>query len=156
MTALLRVSVMCVTLSALTLFTGCSKKSDNWLIGEWEFDAETAKANMTTSNPINMPENMTGLSVPDEVKKKVVGQLSNQLTDYMANIKLTITSNKITSILPDETISYSYKIIKRPDANTIVVKSREGEINTFVRSGNNISMTTDGPIKVKMYLKPAN
>ncbi|MBW8015680.1 MAG: hypothetical protein FVQ82_05800 [Planctomycetes bacterium] len=149
MTTFLRVSVLFVTLSALTVFTGCSKKSDNWLIGKWGFDSETTKA--------NLPPNIKAQGVPDSMAEKMGAQLVTQLMNQMNNIKFHITAEKITSISGiGAGKSSTYKIIERPDANTIVAESKDGEVSTFIKSGKYICIPSTGAVQFKMYFKPVN
>ena len=149
MAAFLRVCALCVTLSALTVFSGCSKKSDSWLVGKWAFDAETTKANLPADNK--------AAGVPDSVAKQMGLQLTTQLMNQMNNIKLHITAKKITSISGNGTEeSNAYKIIKRPDANTLVVKGKDSEVTTFTKSGKYLCISTTGAVQFKMYFKPVN
>ena len=147
MATFLRVSALCVTLSALTVFAGCSKKGDNWLIGKWAFDPEATKANMPADNKA------TG--VPDSVARQMGSQLTTQLINQMNNCKLHITAKKITVISGNGTEeSHTYKIIERPDANTIVIKNKE--VGTFIKSGKYICILTTGDVEFKMYFEPVN
>lgn len=149
MATFLRVSALCVTLSALTVFAGCSKKSDNWLVGKWVFDIETTKANIPADNKAQ--------GVPDELAKQMGEQLTNQLINQMVNSKFHITATKMTVTLGNGTqTSTAYKITKRPDANTIVIEGKDGELSTFTKSGKYICMPTTGAVQFKMYFKPAN
>ena len=147
MAAFLRVSALCVTLSALTVFAGCSKKSDNWLIGKWAFDPEATKANMPADNKA------TG--VPDSVAQELGSKLTTQLLNQMNNTKLHITAEKITVASGNGTEeSHTYEITERPDANTIVIKSKE--VATFIKSGKYLCMPTTGDVQFKMYFEPVN
>ena len=147
MITFLRVSVFCVTLSALTIFAGCSKKSDNWLIGKWAFDPEATKANLPADNRAH--------GVPDSVAQEMGSQLTTQLIDQMNNVKLHITAEKITFTLGNGTEeSHTYEIINRPNANTIIIKSKEPA--TFIKSGKYICMPTTGDVQVNMYFKPTD
>ncbi len=147
MATFLRVSALCVTLSALTVFVGCSKKNDNWLIGKWAFDPEATKANLPADNKAQ--------GVPDNVAQQMGSQLTTQLMDQMNNCKLHITTEKITFISGNGTEeSNTYEIVKRPDANTIVIKGEE--LATFIKSGKYICLPTTGAVQFKMYFKPVN
>ena len=147
MTTFLRVSALCVTLSALTVFAGCSKKSDSWLIGKWAFDPEATKANLPADNKAQ--------GVPDSVAQNMGLQLTTQLMNQMNNCKLHITAEKVTFISGNGTEeSNAYEIIERPDANTIVIKSKE--IATFTKSGKYICIPTTGAVQFKMYFKPVD
>ncbi len=147
MASFLRVSALCVTLSALTVFAGCSKKSDSWLIGKWAFDREATKANLPADNKAQ--------GVPDSVAQEMGSQLTTQLMNQMNNCKLHITAEKITFISGNGTEeSNTYEIIKRPDANTIVIKSKEPA--TFIKSGEYLCIPTTGAVQFKMYFKPVN
>jgi hypothetical protein len=147
MTSFFRASVLCVTLSALIVFSGCSKKSDNWLIGKWAYDSEMTKA--------NLPKNIKAQGVPNALAEKMGVQLTTQLMAQMKNVKFHITANKIavTSGNGAEE-SHAYKIDKRPDANTIVIKSNEPA--TFIKSGKYICIPSTGAVQFKMYFKPVN
>ena len=144
----LRVSVLCVTLSALTVFAGCSKKSDNWLVGKWAFDLEATKANIPADNKAH--------GVPDNVAKQMGEQLTNQLIGQMNNTKFDFTAKKMTVTMGNGMKdSGDYKIIKRPDANTIVIKGKDDE-GTFVRSGKYLCIPSTGAVQFKMYFKSVN
>ncbi len=52
--------------------------------------------------------------------------------------------------------SSAYKIIKRPDTNTIVIEGKDGEEGTFIKSGKYICIPTKGAVQIKMYFKPVN
>jgi len=145
MATFLRVSALCVTLSALSVFAGCSKKSDNWHIGKWAFDPEATKANLPADNKA------TG--VPDSVARQMGSQLTTQLMNQMNNVKFHITAEKFTVISGDGTEeSHTYKIIERPDANTIVIKNKE--VATFIKSGKYLCIPTTGAVQFKMYFEP--
>ncbi len=147
MATFLRVSVLCVTLSALTVFAGCSKKSDSWLIGKWAFDPEATKANLPADNKAK--------GVPDSVAQQMGSQLTTQLMNKMNNCKLHITAKKITIISGNGTQeSNTYKIIERPDANTVVIKGKE--IGTFIKSGKYLCILSTGAVQFKAYFKPVN
>lgn len=150
MTKLLRVSTLFIILSALTIFSGCSKKgSDNWLIGKWAYDEEATKA--------NLPPNIKASGVPDMMAEKMGKELVTKLMAQMNNVKFNITSDKLTSISgAGAGKSTTYKIIDRPDANTIVVESKDGEVSTFTKSGKYICISSTGAVQFKMYFKPTN
>ncbi|MHC4143929.1 MAG: hypothetical protein ACYSUD_04025 [Planctomycetota bacterium] len=141
----LRISALCVTLTAMTMLGGCSKDSDNWLIGKWAFDLEKTKANLPTDNKAQ--------GVPGSVAQEMGEQLTNQLIDQMKNVMFDITAEKITVISGSAAgKSGTYEIIERPDANTIVIKS--DETSTFIKSGKYICVPTTGAVQFKMYFKP--
>ncbi len=147
MATFLRVSALCVTLSALTVFAGCSKKGDNWLIGKWAFDPEVTKA--------NLPADIKATGVPDSVAQEMGLKLTTQLMNQINNTKLHITGEKITFTSGNGTEeSNTYKITERPDANTIVIKSKEPA--TFIKSGKYLCIPTTGAVQFKMYFKPVN
>jgi hypothetical protein len=149
MTAFLKVSVLCITLSALTVFSGCSKKSDNWLIGKWTYDSAKTKA--------NLPSNPKAQGVPDMMAERMGAQLITKLMDQMSDLELDITAGKITSKMgAGKGESHSYKIKERPDANTMVVENEDGEASTFIKSGKHICMSSTGAVQFKIYFKPAN
>ncbi len=147
MATILRVSALCVTLSALTVFAGCSKKDDNWLIGKWAFDPEATKA--------NLPADIKATGVPDSVAQEMGSKLTTQLMNQINNTKLHITAEKITFTSGNGTEeSNTYKITERPDANTIVIKSKEPA--TFFKSGKYLCIPTTGDVQFKMYFKPVD
>ena len=145
MTSFLKTSILCVTLSALTVFAGCSKKSDNWLIGKWAYDSQATKANLPADN--------SAKGVPDKLAKQMGEQLTNQLLSQMKNVKLDITADKITFTSADGSKkSSSYKIDKQPDANTIIITGEESA--TFTKSGKYICIPTTGAVQFNMYFMP--
>jgi len=149
MATFLRISAFCVTLSALTVFVGCSKKSGNWLVGKWVFDLEKTRE--------NIPDDNKAQGVPDSVAKKMGEQLTNQLLNQMANSKFHFTAAKVTVTLGNGIQNSSaYKITQRPDANTIVIEAKDGEVSTFTKSGKYICFPTTGAVQFKMYFKPVN
>ena len=147
MAVFLRVSALCVILSALTIFAGCSKKNDNWLIGEWAYDAEVTKANLPADNKAS--------GVPDNVAQQTGSRITTKLMGQMDSAKLHITAKKVTFISGNgREESHKYKIIERPDANTIVIKSKEAA--TFIKFGEYICVPSTGAVQFNMYFKPVN
>lgn len=154
MTTFLRVSVLCVVLSELSVFAGCSNKShsnksNNWLIGKWCYDMEMTKA--------NMPPNIKARGVPDSVAEKTGELLTTQLMNQMNNVKFHITAEKFTSISENGTRkSSSYKIIERPDTNTMVLKGEgeDGNVSTFIKSAKHICLPATSALEFNLYFKP--
>ena len=149
MTKSLKIFTLCVTLSALTFFSGCSKKNDNWHIGTWDFYSVTTKTNLTS--------NIKAQGVPDSMEEKMGAELITQLIKQMANTKVRITAKKITSISGvGAGNSSTYKIKDRPDANTLVIEDKDGKISTFIKSGKYICIPSTGDVQFNMYFKPVN
>ena len=147
MTNLLRVPVFCMCLAMMTILPGCSKKSDNWLIGEWIYDATATKT--------NLPPNIKAKGVPDMMAEKMGTQLVTQLMDQMKDVKFHITADKFTSVSANGIKNtHSYKITERPDANTIVIESEEPA--TFIKSGKHICIPSTGAVEFMVYFKPVN
>jgi hypothetical protein len=146
----MKVSALCVTLTALTMLGGCSKNSDNWLIGKWAFDLEKTKA--------NLPADHKAQGVPEALAQQMGEQLINQLIDQMKNVTFDITAEKMAVISGSSAgKSGTYDIIERPDANTLVVKSdKSDETSTFIKSGKYICVPSTGAVQFKMYFKPVN
>jgi len=143
-----RVSALCVALSAVTVFVGCSKKNDNWLIGKWAFDPEATKA--------NLPADTRARGIPGNMAK-MASQLTTQLMHQMNSCKLQVTAEKFTVIYGNRIAeSFAYKIIKRPDANTMVIVGKDSEPATYTKSGKYICLPTTGAVQFKMYFKPVN
>jgi hypothetical protein len=139
MTTLARKVTCGVALAALLMFLGCSKteESSNWLIGAWSFDGQ-----MTTDN------------LPKEVKDGMGAMLVQQLMGQAGAGTLSFTATEATFKSPDgETKSRGYKILQRPDANTLVVESDDGEVSTFTRTGQHIAVESSGDLQFKAYFK---
>jgi hypothetical protein len=83
-------------------------------------------------------------------------QLTNQLISQTNNTTFHFTATKVTVTMGNGTKETSdYKILKRPDANTIVIKGKDDE-GTFIRSGKYLCIPTTGAVQFKMYFKPVN
>ncbi len=83
------------------------------------------------------------------------GQDARATFHFVRGSKFHITAKKITVTLGNGTEeSHTYKITERPDANTIVVKSKEP--GTFIKSGKYLCIPTTGDVQFKMYFKPVD
>ncbi|AQT66874.1 hypothetical protein STSP2_00012 [Anaerohalosphaera lusitana] len=136
--------VMCTALAGLSVLAGCSKESDNWLIGEWAYDAQATKS--------NLPTNIKAEGVPDIMAEQLGAQLVEQLMSQMEGVELHFTADEVSFISAKGTETHDYKIASRPDANTIKIESEEPA--TFIRSGKYLCIPSAGDVDFKMYFKP--
>lgn len=128
-----------LVLAAGLMVLGCSKTEEqsNWLIGEWSFDGQ-----MTTDNlPAEAREGMGAMLVQQFISQAAAGTLSFTATEA------TFTSAN------GATNSDAYKIVRRPDANTLVIEGDDGEVTTFTRTGQHLAVESTGDVQFKSYFK---
>ncbi|NIP24713.1 MAG: hypothetical protein GWN67_29265 [Phycisphaerae bacterium] len=104
----------------------------------------------------NMPPNIEAQGVPDSKAKETAELLTTQLMSQMNNVKFHITAEKFTSISENGTRkSSSYKIIERPDKNTMVLKGegKDGNVSTFIKSAKHICLPSTGALEFNLYFK---
>ncbi len=139
MTMITRRATSCLVLVALLAVLGCSKRGErgNWLIGEWSFDGQ-----------------MTADSLPADAKEGMGAMLVQQLMSQAGAGTLSFTATEATFTSGEgETNSQGYKILRRPDANTLVIEGQDGQVSTVTRTGEHIAMESTGNVKFKSYFK---
>ncbi|AQT66873.1 hypothetical protein STSP2_00011 [Anaerohalosphaera lusitana] len=133
-----------VVLAGLSVLGGCSKESDDWLIGEWVYDGQATKA--------NLPANIKAAGVPDDVAEELGAELVGKLMSQLEDVRIRFTADEITFFTAEGDKTRDYEVIKRPDANTIVVESPETA--RLTRSGKYLCIPSTGDVDFKMYFKP--
>ncbi|MBU6302448.1 MAG: hypothetical protein KGS60_12895 [Verrucomicrobia bacterium] len=144
-----QVSILC----ALSLALGSCSGPGNWLIGKWEFDRQATEAALK-SDPAADPA--ATRSFLDSLASKVGGAVSSAVAAHLEGMKMEFTLTEMRRIEKDGSGSaVGYKVIEKPDANTILIQDAKGEIMTFKREGNLMWRTLDRDGKVRIYLKRA-
>ncbi len=147
MSTLTRVSVVCAVLSITSFMSGCSKEPDNWLVGQWAFDQATTRA--------NLPADMKAQGVPDGVAGEMGKQLTEQLISQVIGSTMQFTATTMTFTHGNGSReSVRYKIINRPDADTLVAEDNDGDVSTFTKSGKYLCIPTTGAVQFKLYFQP--
>ncbi|NLA40394.1 MAG: hypothetical protein GX874_03135 [Smithella sp.] len=147
MHVLSRVSTVCIAVTAMAFLTGCSKKDDNWLVGEWAFDQATTRA--------NLPADIKAQGVPDSLAIEAGKRLTDELIGQVVGTKMLFTATTVTFTHGNgNRESAAYKITGRPDADTLVIKDEDGDESTFSKSGKYLCIPTTGAIQLKMYFQP--
>jgi hypothetical protein len=123
----------------LLVVVGCSRsgEQENWLIGEWSFDGQ-----------------MTADNLPAEMKEGMLATQVQQMIGEMGASMIAFTATEVTSTSSDgEAESRGYKILRRPDANTLVIKAEGGRVSTLTRAGEHIATKPSAGPQFKCYFE---
>jgi hypothetical protein len=125
----------------------------NWLIGKWEFDKQA------TENALKAASGGDAAAAKgflNDLTSKLGGAVSTAVAGQLEGMKLEFTASEMRRINKDGSGgAVGYKVIEKPDANTIRIQDAKGEIMTFKREGQLIWRTMDKDGKFRIYLKRA-
>jgi hypothetical protein len=139
-------------LSVSLLFSSCLAPG-NWLVGKWEFDKQATEAALKAAAG---GDASAAKGFLDNLSSKVGGAVSTAVAGHLEGMKVEFTTSEMRRLDKDGSgSSVAYKVIEKPDANTIVIQDAKGEIMTFKREGQLIWRTLDKDGKVRIYLKRA-
>ena len=125
----------------------------NWLVGKWEFDKQATEAAAKTAAG---GDAAAAKGFLESLSTKVGGAVSSAVAGQLEGTKLEITATELRRVGKDGSGSaVGYKIIERPNANTLVIQDTKGEIMTWNREGQLIWRTMDKEGKLRIYLKRA-
>jgi hypothetical protein len=125
----------------------------NWLIGKWKFDKEATEAALKSASG---GDQAAAKSFLDGLASKVGGAVSTAVAGHLEGMQLEFTATEMRRLEKDGSGSaVAYKVIEKPDADTLVIQDAKGEIMTFKREGQLMWRTLDKEGKVRIYLKRA-
>ena len=125
----------------------------NWLIGTWEFDKQATE---TAAKTAAGGDAAAAKGFLDSLSTKVGGAVSSAVAGQLEGTKLEITATELRRLGKDGSGSaVGYKIIEKPNENTLVIQDSKGEIMTWNREGQLIWRTLDKEGKLRVYLKRA-
>lgn len=135
-----KLTVLCLALTVFTILSGCSRKQNtNWLIGEWEFDRDTTTANL-----------------PSESTTTKEALLIEQLMAQADKGTISFTSTQATFTTQSDTGTSNYSILEEPDDNTLVIKTADGQVTTFTRSGEFLMLPSSVDVQFNSYFRRKN
>jgi hypothetical protein len=124
------------------LMASCSQPSGNWLLGEWEFDAD-----YTTKKQAEKPQESDLIGATKAMVKE-------QLNEKMTGARLKVTEQEFVMTTKDGNgRSFTYTVEPGSDANAKVLKMSDGEVNTFHREDDRIWMNSTGNVNEPFYFK---
>lgn len=146
-------------LVATLLMSGCFL-TRHWIEGKWRFDAERTKAaNQAMQQGDSGP-------VMARLKTLVGGAVGGVVTASLENSVIEFTGTEMRTIQGDSGTSVPYKIIEKPDANTVVIQKEpppntvsseaSRKIVTYHRDGAGIWFKPTEGLDIKVYLKRAS
>lgn len=145
-------SLVCVLVACAFALSSCFGPG-NWLIGKWQFDRQATEAALKRASAADASASRTFL---DSVANKVGGAVSSAVAAHLDGMRLEFTATEMRRFESDGSGgAVAYKVIEKPDADTIVIQDAKGEIMTFKREGGLMWRTLDKDGKVRIYLKRA-
>ena len=136
-------------LASALLLNGCIL-GGHWIEGKWRYDAERTKAaNTSTQQGDSGP-------VLSRLKGLLGGAVEGVMSASLENAVLEFTGTEIRTKQGDSGTSVPYKIIEKPDANTVVIQRQGNKIETYHRDGADIWFKPADALDVKVYLKRAS
>jgi hypothetical protein len=124
------------------LLSACSKQSDGWHIGQWEFDPE-----FTLQKQAEKPREA-------DLVGATKSMVTNQLNTQMEGAKVTFTAHQLTMTTKDGNgKSYTYMKVANDDPNAVSLKTLDGEVHTIHREGDRFWMNSTGNVNEPFYFK---
>ena len=136
---------------AAVFFCGCS--GGNWLVGKWTLDKERTLEEITRSGESESQDVGEGLlsDLAGGVEKGIFRLLLTQFE----GVEIEITSTEIKRIREGVGATRSYEILERPEKNVIVVKTADGETNTWARTEEGVRLKFSDEGDRWVYFRPA-
>lgn len=147
-----RIPASVLLLIGALLLNGCFL-SRHWIEGKWQLDAERTRASNSS-----VQEEGSG-PVIARLKRLVGGAVEGVMTASLEGAVIEFTSSEIRTIQGDAGTIVSnvpYKIIEKPDLNTVVIQKEGKRIETYHREGSVIWFKPAGELDLKVYLKRAS
>jgi len=134
---------------SLSLLPGCLP-TGHWLEGEWEFDEATTR---TANNEIQEGDSSP---VSGKLKRLLGGAVEEFMTGSLEGATIEFTGTEMRTFQGDTGKAVSYKIIEKPNPNTVVIQKEGGQIITYHRDGRHIWFKPTDELDLRIYLKPAS
>ena len=138
----------------LTLLAGCGR--DARLHGNWIFDREYTEAQLTKEADEKPPAN----SIPGAFKNMVAGlkdSVASMLVDQLDGVTMKITSKDMIMVTKDGSgQDLAYEVIDRPTADSWLIKTSDGKVETYYREGERLATPSAGDAHFKVYFKRAS
>ncbi|MEM9282688.1 MAG: hypothetical protein AAGA96_12740 [Verrucomicrobiota bacterium] len=138
-------------LAALVISASLTGCGGNWLEGKWVFDQEQTLQSMT-------PPNEPSAAGDEGLLKGMISGLQKGISQMMMNqlkgVEVEFTGDEMRRTQYGSGEAISYEIIEKPDAETVVIKFADGEINTVKRSETGIRMLMPGDGSFWIHFKP--
>ncbi len=141
-------SLISVILVSASL-SGCG---GSWLEGKWIFDQEQTIEAMTPPDKAPAGEDPGFLKNVFSGLQKGVSQL---LLTQLQDMEVEFTSTELRRTQNGSGEAHEYEVIEKPNADTLVIKLDDGEINTLERMTSGFRMLMPGEGKMWIYFKPA-
>ena len=118
-------------LTASLCLASCGHKA-HWLRGKWVFDAEHTKEMLArTERQQPKPEGLV-----EGLKEIASGLVTPQLISALEGSQLNVTSKELIMTTKDGNgKAFAYEVVDRPDADTLTLKTADGEVTTYHREG---------------------
>lgn len=145
---MIRVRPLLLVVASAFILNGCLPFG-HWIQGKWQFDAERTKAANKATQQADSGPVVAGL------KRLVGGAVEGVMTASLENAVIEVTATEIRTKQGDSGSSVPYKIIEKPDANTVVIQKEGKKIETYHRDGAGIWFKPAEGVDLKIYLKRA-
>jgi len=139
--------LLCLSVAA------CNSPKGKWLHGTWTFDAEYTKQKLAESKS---EANGKSKDLIDGLKDIASEFVTPQLVGALEGSQLRVTDKEIVTTTKDGNGKvHGYEVVDAPDANTLVVKQSDGEVNTYHREGDRFWLTSTGTVNIRAYFRRA-
>lgn len=135
---------------ALTLlFAGCSR-TPSWFAGDFEFDAaEALKPLVEPTRAAGKPESKAG----DGLKRLVTLFAPLALGQKYDGSRIRITRNEIIQTRNGSGTVVKFEVYEVPNNDTVVIKTSDNKIETWIRTKNGIGQKATGDIDLIVPFK---
>ncbi len=146
-----RLPALIIFLAVIAL-AGCGSQS-RWLKGKWVVDLDYTQQQLR-ENPPEKADKSEGLGgMLQNLAHEMAAPL---LIKTLSKAEITFTDTEIITTIEGNGKATAYEIVETPDANTVVIKKSDGEVQTFERVDDRMRTTLSGAVPVLVYLKRPN
>lgn len=136
-------------LASALLLSGCFLNK-HWIEGKWQYDADRTR---TTNKAMQGADSGPVLS---SLKRLLGGAVEGVVTAGLEGATIEFTSTEIRTKQGDSGTAVPYKIIEKPDPDTVVIQKEGKKIETYHREGDGIWFKPADELDLKVYLKRAS
>ena len=135
-----------LALFAVVILASCSS-APSWLEGNWVLDSErTQKDDSATSAPADAG------TFPSNMLSGMTAMLRPMLLQQLSGMELLVTNKERVFTVGGQGKSESYTIMEK-SSDKCVLKLKDGTVETYYRSGDDIYMYGTGGTAFKIFLK---
>lgn len=143
-----RIQTLIALLTVMAL-VGCGSPG-RWLKGKWVVDLDYTQQQLKEHPPEKAGQDAGLGGMLQNLAHEMAAPL---LIRTLSKAEITFTDTEIITTIEGNGKATGYEIVETPNADTVVIKKSDGEVQTFERVGQRMRTTLSGAVPVLVYLK---